>query len=90
LVICGFGFGGFFFGILTNRICNPDDIRPIPTQTTDGLENLFPPEVAMRVPGMWRSLGQVWAALFLFGICSITRYYQEGEVNLAFDFATNK
>jgi len=27
-VICGFGFGGFFFGMITKSICNPDDIRP--------------------------------------------------------------
>ena len=62
-VICGLGWGGFFFGILTNRLCNPDDIRPILTETTDGFENLFPIEVAMRVPAMWRSLGLVWACL---------------------------
>jgi Na+/melibiose symporter-like transporter len=73
-VICGLGWGGFFFGILTNRLCNPDDIRPILTETTDGFENLFPIEVAMRVPAMWRSLGLVWACLFAFGLITITEY----------------
>jgi hypothetical protein len=43
-------------------------------QTTDGLENLFPKEVAMTVPAMWRTLGLVWACLFIFGQYSITRY----------------
>lgn len=71
LVICGFGFGGFFFGILTNRLCNPNDIRPVQTQTTDGFENLFPTEVSMRVPTMWRTLGAVWAFLFIFGLIVI-------------------
>ena len=27
-VICGIGWGGFIFGIITNRICNPNDDRP--------------------------------------------------------------
>jgi len=26
LIICGFGFGGFTFGIIMNRLCNPDNI----------------------------------------------------------------
>ena len=29
-VICGFGFGGFVFGILAKQFCNPDDLRPVP------------------------------------------------------------
>lgn len=44
------------------------------------MENLFPPEVAMRVPGMWRSLALVWAALFLFGLLSITKYEDKSTV----------
>ena len=25
-IICGFGFGGFIFGIVMNRLCNPDNV----------------------------------------------------------------
>jgi len=30
-VISGLGMGGFVFGIITNRICNPNDLRPVLT-----------------------------------------------------------
>jgi MFS transporter, OFA family, oxalate/formate antiporter len=26
IVISGFGFGGFFFGIVTSELCNPDNL----------------------------------------------------------------
>lgn len=26
LIICGFGFGGFIFGLVSNQLCNPDNI----------------------------------------------------------------
>ena len=27
LITCGFGFGGFIFGIVTNLLCNPENIE---------------------------------------------------------------
>ena len=27
LIICGFGFGGFIFGIIMRRLCNPENIE---------------------------------------------------------------
>lgn len=35
-VICGFGFGGFFFGIIIRHLCNPDNVRPILVDTPHG------------------------------------------------------
>lgn len=73
LVVCGFGFGGFLFGIVTNRLCNPDDIKPSPVETKDGLENLFPAEVAERVPSALRQIGFIWAGLIVFGILTVNK-----------------
>jgi hypothetical protein len=73
-VICGFGFGGFFFGILSQYLCNPNDVRPKLLMTSLGPENLFGKEVAERVPSMLRSLCLVWVALFTFGLFTITKY----------------
>ena len=28
LVVCGFGFGGFTWGLLARYLCNPDDLKP--------------------------------------------------------------
>jgi len=50
LIICGFGFGGFFFGMIANRLCNPNNIE-VQKYLIDGEEEqLFPNEVAERVP----------------------------------------
>ena len=37
LIICGFGFGGFIFGIIMNLLCNPDNIM-VETYLIDGKE----------------------------------------------------
>lgn len=37
LIICGFGFGGFIFGIVMNRLCNPDNIS-VEKYMVDGRE----------------------------------------------------
>ena len=36
-IICGFGFGGFIFGLVSNRLCNPDNIG-VETMIIDGIE----------------------------------------------------
>ena len=73
-VICGFGFGGFFFGIISKHLCNPNDMRPVLLPTSLGNERLFLAEVASRVPTMIRTLNLIWIGLWLFGLCTITRY----------------
>lgn len=78
-MICGFGFGGFFFGIISKHLCNPTDVRPVLQPTSNGNEILFLEEVAARVPTMIRSLNLCWIALWAFGLCTITRYHDPLE-----------
>ena len=74
LIICGFGFGGFIFGIVMNRLCNPDNIS-VEIIIIDGKEEqLFPQEVAERVPYMLRTLILIWSCLFLFGAFTVHTY----------------
>ena len=74
LIICGFGFGGFFFGIITNRLCNPDNIAVQKFMIDGEEEQLFPKEVAERVPYMLRTLDLIWTSLFLFAACTVHTY----------------
>jgi MFS family permease len=54
-IICGFGFGGFIFGLIMNRLCNPENELPLDYAVKIGLEEkLFPPSVAGRVPAALR------------------------------------
>ena len=74
LILCGFGFGGFFFGIIINRICNPDNL-PVQEYLIEGTyEQLFPKEVGERVPDMIRKLDLIWICLLFFGACTVHTY----------------
>lgn len=79
-VNCGFGFGGFFFGIIQRKLCNPNDERPIPTETIHGFQNLFGPEVSARVPFMLRSMSIIWISLFVFGLLTVSNYKSELKI----------
>lgn len=73
-IISGFGFGGFFFGIIMNLLCNPDNID-VQKYMVDGVEEqLFPKAVAERVPYMLRTLDIIWTCLFIFGACTVHTY----------------
>jgi len=51
LVISALGFGGFIFGIVTNRLINPDDVKSFSVEVAVmSYEYLFPGSVASRVP----------------------------------------
>jgi hypothetical protein len=83
LIICGFGFGGFIFGIVTNLLCNPDNVS-VNTYIVEGEEEqLFPAEVASRVPRMLRQLDLIWTCLFIFGACTVHTYKQNVEIHSA-------
>ena len=73
-ILCGFGFGGFFFGFIMNRLCNPENIS-VQKYIIEGTEEqLFPKEVGERVPEMIRKLTMIWTCLFLFGACTVHTY----------------
>jgi hypothetical protein len=75
IIISGFGFGGFFFGIITNKLCNPDNVSVVAMETRQGhKENFFPAEVAQNVPSTLRYLDLIWLCLFVFGMLTITTY----------------
>ena len=74
LIICGFGFGGFGFGIIMNRLCNPDNISVVKYMIEGQEEQLFPKEVAERVPYMLRTLDLIWTCLLIFGACTVHTY----------------
>lgn len=79
-VICGFGFGGFIFGLICNALSNPTDERPIIYQTPNGPQSLFGVNVADRVPFMLRRMCLIWIGLFIFSLCTITRYKSDKEI----------
>ena len=74
LIICGFGFGGFFFGILMNKLCNPDNVAVVKYMIEGQEEQLFPREVAERVPHMMRTLDVIWTCLVIFASCTVHTY----------------
>lgn len=61
-IVSGLGFGAFIYGIVVNRLVNPDNLQPVQQETPDGhFETVFPPEVSERVPKMLLTLGICWA-----------------------------
>jgi len=58
IIISGFGFGGFVFGIVTQRLCNPDSLK-FEVDPTDGLKYL-PIEVGNNVPSAVKILCVIW------------------------------
>jgi hypothetical protein len=60
IVLCGFGFGSFFFGLIATSIVNPND--------ESSVNNLYPIDVADNVPKMLRYLTVMWAFLSVVGI----------------------
>lgn len=57
-IISGYGFGGFFFGLYTNMLANPDNLH-YEVSKDDGFEYL-PKEVGDRVPFMLKILCLTW------------------------------
>ena len=75
VVICGFGFGGFLWGLLARLFCNPDNLRPQEFPGSPDL--LFEESVAKNVPSMIRKLCLVQISLCLFGVATISKAPRE-------------
>lgn len=71
IVICGFGFGGFIFGLVSKHLCNPNNLRPVLTDTIYGPENMFGPEVSSNVPSMIRQMNTIWISLWIFSLLTV-------------------
>ena len=74
LVVGGYGFGAFIFGFISTAIANPNDTKPVaPDDGTGDKDNLFPKEVAERVPHMFRVCLIYWAGLSAVAILCVSR-----------------
>jgi len=86
IIISGFGFGGFFFGIITNRFANPNNEKAQPIEVSPGVtEYFFTGEVAENVPAMLRKLCMIWTGLLIFGLLTISEYKPQGPDDVPVD-----
>lgn len=66
IVVSGVGIGAFMYGIIANKLVNPENYKALPVEINAGVyESYFPSLVNDRVPDMFRSLSLIWTvALF--------------------------
>jgi len=78
ITIGAFGFGAFIFNFVAAGVVNPDDLSP---SIVVGHEKYFGPEVADRVPKLFRVLSVCYIALGLLGALLIrvpkSNFYKE-------------
>lgn len=78
LIMGGYGFGSFVFGLISTAIANPADLKvSVPIDGPPTNDELFPKEVGERVPGMYRYCLIGWAILGLMAILGISRSPKE-------------
>lgn len=71
VVVSGIGLGSFMYGLVANKIANPDNLSTTAIEVAPGvIENYFPSLVNSRVPEMMQILAMVWcgatvASIFL-------------------------
>ncbi|CDW86897.1 major facilitator superfamily protein [Stylonychia lemnae] len=68
IVLCGFGFGAFFFNLISTAVVNPKGL--------DSKDGLFPAEVANNVPKMIRVLTICWACISAISILLFFPYQE--------------
>ena len=74
LIIGGYGFGAFIFGFISTALVNPQNKKPdIPDDGTGTKDELFPKEVAERVPHMFHICLLIWAGLCIIAILCVSR-----------------
>lgn len=71
IVIGGFGFGSFFFGLLAMQLVNPDNAKA--DRISVNGDKLYPFEIAERVPYMLRVCVVIWVVLSAIGVALIKR-----------------
>lgn len=74
IIIGAYGFGSFFFSLLSTKLVNPN--KENPTIPGDNI-TFFAPDVADRVPYMIRTLTYVWIGLVSVAVLLITRKPKE-------------
>jgi len=62
-IVSGLGLGAFIYGIIVNKLVNPENVPPIKTEIEPGVfEYVFEKEVSDRVPMMLYTLGFIWTS----------------------------
>jgi len=74
IIIGAYGFGSFFFSLLSTKLVNPNKENPT---IEDGDISFFAPDVANRVPFMIRTLSYIWIVLVFIAVLLITRKPKE-------------
>jgi MFS transporter, OFA family, oxalate/formate antiporter len=70
VVIGAYGFGSFFFSLLSTHLVNPTGANPT---IADGKNVFYEPEIANNVPYMIRTLVYIWIGLVLAATLLISR-----------------
>jgi len=70
MILCGFGFGSFFFGFIAKALVNPDN--EVPELVADG-DKIYSYEVAERVPFMLQVICGMWLVLGAVGVIFVRR-----------------
>lgn len=81
IVLCGFGFGSFLFGLIAIWLVNPEDKEP------DPLTKEYPQEIAANVPYMLQILSILWAVLSL---ASLLLVFPAAKINSSKYFEIDK
>ena len=71
IIMGSYGLGSFIFNIVATKIVNPNGENAT-IKTNDPNLNLFPSEVANRVPMLLRILCMIWVGLVLLSACLIS------------------
>ena len=81
LIIGAFGLGAFIFGFITTAITNPDNVKPgIPIGPGPiTKDNLFPIDVAEKVPYMMNFCLCIWVVMCLLACFTVTRNPEYGN-----------
>ena len=82
IIVSAVGFGAFIYGILSNRLVNPDNVEIIEQDIGNGIhEYYFPKEINDRVPHMLRTIAYLWCLQIIIGMFLITDFKHVNHEN---------
>lgn len=80
VIVCGIGFGALVFGILAQKIVNPDNLAPAKVMVAKDVEEpVFDESVNSRVPIMLQTLCLIWTFLIVIGVVFVSNFRKEDE-----------
>ena len=72
VVVSGMGVGSFIFGIICNKMVNPNNEKA--TRDINTSENYFTIDVNARVPFMFEMLCLIWTCQLIFAGLTVSAY----------------